>query len=340
MQQHAAPSHRDGLMADTESKGRLSLGRRVCRTLGASLVVSLGLLSFPSIATWMVSGWLLWHTICVVRGRPGFAMLFACFGILVAKQFAWTPALVLLLVVLLGVGIVRGHYSIRARKPPRLAWLGTACLWLAWGFFAHEWNQVSMCNRAIEAWDPERPVLCLGDSLTSGLIPDPGYPGQLKTMIDAQVINVGHSGITVDQGDRRLRRGLSHNPQVVVIELGGHDFMRGHTRRSTKASLQKLIGACRKEGAEVVLFEIPRGFIFDPFRGLERELAYENDLELVPDTVIRNLVIWSPATPLDTWFKDWRLSDDGIHSNARGGEFMAAYVAAALERMYGESCRK
>lgn len=87
------------------------------------------------------------------------------------------------------------------------------------------------------------------------------------------------------------------------------------------------------------MFELPRGYIFDGFFGLERELAYEYDLELVPDTVIRNLVIWSPATPLGRMQED-RLSDDGIHSNAKGGEFMAAYVAAAIERMYGPSCRK
>lgn len=333
-------SHRDNPLLEAKPSAPLSLTRRLFRALGSSLVVSLGLLSFPSIATWMVTVWLLWHTVCVVRDRPGFVMLLACFGILVAKQFAWMPALVLLLGWLLVVGIVRGRYAIRGLTRLRFIWVGTACLWMAWGFFAWEWNRVSTCDRAVDAWDPVRPVLCLGDSLTSGIIPEPGYPGQLKTMIDAPIMNLEQSGITVDQGVNRLRRGLAQKPQVVVIELGGHDFMRGHSRVSTKVNLQKLIDACRGQGAEVVLFEIPRGFIFDPFRGLERELAYENDLALVPDTVIRNLVIWSPATPLDAWFKDWRLSDDGIHSNPQGSKFMAAYVADALERMYGESCRQ
>jgi lysophospholipase L1-like esterase len=155
-------------------------------------------------------------------------------------------------------------------------------------------------------------------------------------MINAPVINLGQSGITTSSGVNRLQRVLAHEPQVVIIELGGHDFLREESRASTKANLQELIDECRKAGAEVVLFEIPRGFIIDRFRGLERELAYENDLELVPDAVIRNLVIWSPATPLGVRWKNSRLSDDGIHSNSKGSQFMAAAVADSLQRMYGE----
>ena len=86
--------------------------------------------------------------------------------------------------------------------------------------------------------------------------------------------------------------------------------------------------------------EIPRGFMFDPFASLEREIAYEQDVQLVADTAIRQLVLWSPIAPPGMWFPDTQLSDDGIHSNARGSKAMAEYVAEALEAMYGEQIRK
>ncbi len=114
--------------------------------------------------------------------------------------------------------------------------------------------------------------------------------------------------------DSRYRR--TANPQVVVIELGGHDFLTGGIQGTTKANLQKIIDATSDIGAEVVLVEIPRGFIIDPFNGLERELAQENDLQLAPDTAIRNLVLWSPFAPPGIWCDPaTHYSNDGLHPN-------------------------
>ena len=120
-----------------------------------------------------------------------------------------------------------------------------------------------------------------------------------------------------------------------MIELGGHDFLQGRSRAATKEKLQQMIAACREMGAEVVLVEIPRGFMTDPFAGLERELAAEHDLELVPDSAIRQLVLWSPISPPGMWIPGSHLSDDGIHTNARGSTFVAQYVVDALVRVYG-----
>ena len=221
----------------------------------------------------------------------------------------------------------------------RFAWIGTLCLWIVWGFVLFEWRTIARCNRVIRL-DLARPVVCVGDSLTSGLLPDRGYPEELKKLIRLPVINLGIAGITTDGGLNQLPRIEEANPQVIVIELGGHDFLKGRSRAATKKNLEPLIEACRKMGAEVVLFEIPRGFITDPFAGLEREIAYEMDLELVEDTVIRKLVLWSPISPVGMWMRESHLSDDGIHTNPRGNKFVALCVAHALERMYSDQIRK
>ena len=90
------------------------------------------------------------------------------------------------------------------------------------------------------------------------------------------------------------RNSLHSQPSIVVIELGGHDFLKKHSRQDTKKALKQLIEVCEASGARVVLCEIPRGFILDPFFGLEREIAREMDLDLIPDSMIRRLVLFSP----------------------------------------------
>jgi lysophospholipase L1-like esterase len=129
---------------------------------------------------------------------------------------------------------------------------------------------------------------------------------------------------------------LKVNPQAVVIELGGHDFLKGYERAVTKQNLEAMITQCRAIGAEVVLVEIPRGFITDGYRGLERQIAHEFDLELVPDSIIRLFVLWGPYAPPGMWVeRKWRLSDDGLHPNRQGNQRLAEQVAHALTRLYG-----
>ena len=78
---------------------------------------------------------------------------------------------------------------------------------------------------------------------------------------------------------------------------------------------------------------MPRGVVTDPYGGLERRLARQHGLELVPDTPIRQIILLGPALPPGMWFEGLRLNDDGAHPNARGARRMADWVAASLGRM-------
>jgi lysophospholipase L1-like esterase len=149
-------------------------------------------------------------------------------------------------------------------------------------------------------------------------------------------VNRGRDGITTADAFRLLPAVMRENPQAVVIELGGHDYLKGHGREKTEANLEKIIAACRAHGAEVILMEIPRGLIYDPFHSMERDLAWRHDLELVVDTPIRLLVLGSRYGPPGIWLPASRqLSDDGLHPNANGNRLLARHVASALERLYG-----
>jgi acyl-CoA thioesterase I len=262
--------------------------------------------------------------------------LAACISILLIKRIDWSPGMIAMLAVLL---IASVHCGIQTRKT-QLPWskglarLGIVGLWIVWAGMTYEWHNSARAGRGLVV-QPARPVVCIGDSLTAF-----GYPRLLQEMISLPVVDLSSNGITTTQALSSLPALIKANPQVVVIELGGHDFLTGHSRVATRENLKKIIDACRSIGAEVILMEIPRGFITDPFGGLERELARREGLELIPDTAIRRLVLWSPVAPPGMWLKPQsRLSDDGLHPNANGNRLLAAYVADALTQIYGPGVR-
>lgn len=289
----------------------------------------------------MIAFWLAWHSVQVARDRPGWLPLITCLAVVLAKRVAWFPSLAFLLTAtLLAVaaeGLFRRSLSAVARSRLKLGLV--AILWLAWIGFAWDWRRGSEVNHAIAAWDL-RPVACIGDSLTS-YPPRRGYPKILERMVKAPVVNLGQPGVTSAEALSRLPELSVIRPQAVVIELGGHDYLKdaswlhADSRGEVKRNLERFIAAARKLDAEVILVEIPRGFIVDPFAGLERELAREYDLELISDTAIRNLVLWSPACPPGLWTGGPYLSDDGLHPNAHGDEYLAAVVAQSLAKLYG-----
>lgn len=190
-----------------------------------------------------------------------------------------------------------------------------AALWLAWGAMLWDWRAGAQ-TAAPPALDPLRPIACIGDSLTSGVEPDGGFPQDLAPMLAVAVADFGRAGISTRDGLKMLPDLLADNPQAVVVELGGHDYLRNYGRDATEQNLEQIIAACQRIGAVVILVEVPRGFITDPFDGLERKLARRHDLQLIADTPVRRLVLWSNAAPPGMWLdKQARLSDDGLHPN-------------------------
>ncbi|MCA9135176.1 MAG: hypothetical protein KDB00_00420 [Planctomycetales bacterium] len=310
--------------------------RRIFRTIGICTAVSISLLCFPHWLPWMVAFWIAWHSVLVLRGRPGYWPLTACLTILVVRLAPATPATILLGVVLLGLAVWRFRSRANPLRFKRLGWGLLVAVWMAWTFHFVEYRRSASCNHLVTL-DTSRPIVCIGDSLTEGMIPDRGYPGQLELMLTVPVINEGVSGIATEPAIGILERAIEiHHPQAVVLELGGHDFLKWHSRAVTKANLVKMIVLCRKHDCEPLLMEIPRGFMIDPYASLERELAYEYDLQLVDDRWLRHIVLMGPAAPPGMWFKSAQLSDDGIHSNPNGSRAIAHFVADALGQVFGD----
>lgn len=68
----------------------------------------------------------------------------------------------------------------------------------------------------------------------------------------------------------------------------------------------------------------------------EGQIAYEQDVQRVSDTWLRQVVLMIPVAPPGRWLPSIHLSDGGIHSNERGSRVIAERVRGTLARIYGE----
>ncbi|NVK22360.1 MAG: arylesterase [Kangiellaceae bacterium] len=180
-------------------------------------------------------------------------------------------------------------------------------------------NLTFITNSNAETHDnPSKTILVLGDSLSAGYNMDEseGWVNLLQQRLIAdgysyKVINGSVSGDTTNQGIQRLKPLLAeHTPDLVIIELGGNDGLRGFPPQVIKNNLGKLIDMSKSAQAEVLLLGmriLPNyGQRYaDAFFNNYAKLAEEKDVELVP--FFLDGVGGKPEL----------MQDDGIHPNQK-----------------------
>jgi acyl-CoA thioesterase I len=178
-----------------------------------------------------------------------------------------------------------------------------------------------------------RVVLFLGDSITAGygLDPSQAFPALIQQKIDAQrwnfkVINAGQSGDTSAGGLGRMDWLLKNKIDVLVLELGANDGLRGLPVENSKKNLQAIIDHTKDKypEAKVIIagMKVPPNMGGDYGRKFEAvfvDLAKNNNAPLIP--FILEGVGGLPELNLA----------DGIHPTAKGHEIVAANVWKVLE---------
>jgi len=312
---------------------RLSPIKRLLFTIGLVVLVFGSLITFPAYIPWMAFLWAAISLIALIKHRPMWPWLVCCVLIVAGKRPGYTTEFWFLAALFSFVAFIdwrssRGKRESLNRKRAALYALVLITATTAYGVM--RWKAANTSRHPVL---DDRPVACLGDSLT-----DFGYPQELAKLISVPVADFGVDGIKTNDGIKMIPEMLKANPQVVVIELGGHDYNGNKPRSATKANLAQLITAFQSRDIAVILVEIPRGFISDPYDGLERELAAEYDLQLIDDSVIRNFVFNSPTIPPGMWLSpSQRYSDDGLHPNASGNKYFARVVSRSLAAVFGNS---
>jgi lysophospholipase L1-like esterase len=293
---------------------------RIARTILMLFVLVAALLVFPNRIPEFAGLWLAWCTFRIMQDRRAHLELVA---IPVWLAFKWPEPTLWLLIFICSV-CLSAWASLREKKQLKASLI----LWVLWLTWIVHHHQGTIRSGKIEPVNVEGPIVCLGDSLT-----DFGYPQYLESLIERPVADFGFNGYTTSDGLKLLPEMVALKPSTVVIELGGHDFKNGNSRSETGKNLRTMIEAFQDCGAEVMIAEIPRGFINDPWFGFERQLVREYDLDLIPDTMIRKLIFWSPIIPPGQFVSSpHRLSKDGLHPNAAGNQMMAETVARILNR--------
>ena len=183
---------------------------------------------------------------------------------------------------------------------------------------------------------PERRILAFGDSLFAGygVGTENSYPAKLETAlrargIDARIVNAGVSGDTSGAGRQRLPFVLDkqENIDLVILELGGNDLLRGIPPAETRANFEAMLSELRDRGIPVLLMGMRAPPNYGPefqrdFDALYGDLAQEYGAELIP--------FW-----LETVYQRPELfQNDRIHPTEEGLQVLANdTVAEVLEAL-------
>ena len=170
------------------------------------------------------------------------------------------------------------------------------------------------------------PVLAFGDSVTFGTGAAPGedYPTRLAAITGWNITNAGVPGDTAEAAKGRIRAALEQSaPALVIVELGGNDFLRRRPEGQIREDLRNILAEIRAARIPVVLVAVPRFSLLGaavgalPDAELYEQLAEEEKVPLVPKVFARIL-------------SDPGLKSDQIHPNAEGYRQLAEGIAELL----------
>lgn len=169
-------------------------------------------------------------------------------------------------------------------------------------------------------------VVAFGDSLTRGVGAGPGedYPAVLAGALGLEIYNAGVSGDTTADALRRLEGDvLALDPRVVLVGLGGNDFLRGRGMASAESGLRETVRRVQEGGAAVVLLGFSFPSLTEDWEGMYARVAAEEGCLLVP-RVLRGIQ------------SDEALKSDAIHPNAAGYRLVAQRVEGPLRDLLEE----
>lgn len=185
---------------------------------------------------------------------------------------------------------------------------------------------------AATGWAQAATVVVFGDSISAayGMDVDKGWVAKLQQRLEREapghhkVINASVSGETTAGGVLRLPKVLAqYQPDVLVLELGGNDGLRGQPPALMAKNLTAMIGQARRQGARVLLagMRIPPNYgkaYTEAFAGVFPKVAKAEGVPLVP--FLLEGVGGNPDL----------MQEDGIHPNARAQQRLLDNVWPAL----------
>lgn len=172
-------------------------------------------------------------------------------------------------------------------------------------------------------------IVCFGDSLTEGVGAGAGedYPTILSRNLVRPVVNAGRRGDTTTQALERIAEAvLAQNPRLVVVLLGGNDFLRRVPRRETEKNLEEIVRRLQAHGAMVVIAGMRLGLFTDEYGPIYEQTARRLGAVYIPG-VMRGIL------------SDANLRSDPIHPNGAGYRLIAERIGEKLKPLLREADR-
>jgi len=176
-------------------------------------------------------------------------------------------------------------------------------------------------------------IVAFGDSITAGLglPPDSALPARLEAKlhdqgITARVVNAGVSGDTTAGGVARLDWMLGEKPDLVILELGANDALRGIDPKTVRANLETMIDKIQASGTKLLLL----GMKAPPNWGEDYQQAFDR---IYPELADAHHV------PLVPFFLEGVAMDpsmnqaDGLHPNEKGVAVIVGHVAPEIAKL-------
>lgn len=178
-------------------------------------------------------------------------------------------------------------------------------------------------------------ILAFGDSLTAGygLGPGKAFPAQLQAALrarghDVTVVDAGVSGDTSTGGLARLDWSLGDGADMVIVELGANDALRGIDPADTRKALTAIVRKLKEKRIKVLL----TGMLAPPNMGPDYELKFN---AIYPEIAAKEDVALFPFF-LDGVAADPNLNQaDGMHPTADGVSIIVENILPSVEKVMG-----
>lgn len=163
-------------------------------------------------------------------------------------------------------------------------------------------------------------IICFGDSVTLGYGAKPGqdYPSVLSKMTGMPVINAGIDGDTSSEALKRLKSDvLDREPLLVIIELGGNDFLRRMPFKETIKNIEEMIEKIQSAGAMVAVTDIGVSIIMSDYGKEFKRLSEIHNAIFLPH--LFSSILTNPS-----------LKNDAFHPNAEGYQVITEKIYRAI----------
>ena len=167
----------------------------------------------------------------------------------------------------------------------------------------------------------DRQIAVIGDSITAGHGESDltrKWPAVLRDRHGIAVEDFSKAGATAASAAKGLEQESIAAP-VVIVEIGGNDFLGGGSVEDFEAGLEALLKAVCEPGRQVVMFELPIPPLFEGFGRVQRDLASRHGVALIPKRILLSVIEAADATV------------DSLHLTQQGQDRMTAVVWALLE---------